>query len=198
MGLFLCTNMALVGPNGPRGPANITQSVVLRFNLLEVNPKSLHAHPVPVCLLPGSETLEEWCINPKVLLLVAWLSGELKSNFAVIFESWIVFSCSHTGKAFLTMQRSRSAIGGLVGNVPFFFFSDSGPSNQLHLRSGSGASSLTHPNSYLPVQLMAYLLLPWLGRKSWTTAGSICLKYQKCLCGCSGVDATNVTPLPML
>lgn len=48
--------MALVGPNGPRGPANITQSVVLRFNLLEVNPKSLHAHPVPVCLLPGSET----------------------------------------------------------------------------------------------------------------------------------------------
>lgn len=66
------------------------------------------------------------------------------------------------------MQRSRSAIGGLVGNVPSFFFSfpDSGPSNQLHLRSGGGASSLTHPNSYLPVQLMAYLLLPWLGRKS--------------------------------
>lgn len=48
----------------------------------------------------------------------------------------------------------------------FFSFPDSGPSNQLHLRSGGGASSLTHPNSYLPVQLMAYLLLPWLGRKS--------------------------------
>jgi len=30
--------------------------------------------------------LEELCINPEVLLLVAWLSGEPKSNFAVIFD----------------------------------------------------------------------------------------------------------------
>lgn len=51
-----CTNMAVVGPDGPRGPANITQSVVLRFNLLEVNPKPFCARSVPVCLLPGSET----------------------------------------------------------------------------------------------------------------------------------------------
>lgn len=104
-------------------------------------------------LLPGSEAVEEFYINPKVLLLVIWLSGEVRSNFAVIFE---------LSSPAVTREKLFSPCSkGNVGNVLFFFFFlDSGPSNQLHLHSGGVASSHTLPNSHLPVQLMSCLLLP--------------------------------------
>lgn len=90
------------------------------------------------------------------------------------------------------MQQSRSAsIGRVVGNVPFFFFfSDSGPSNQLHLHSAGVASSHTLPNSHLPVQLMAYLPLPCLGKKTKQEL-SIFFKYLNCVHGCSGTGAQH-------
>lgn len=123
-------------------------------SLCEENPKTSCAHPGPVCLLASSEAVEALYIKPKVLLLVTWLSGEVRSNFAVIFE---LSSAVTREKLFSPCSK------GNVGNVPFFFslfFFDSGPSNQLHLHSGGIASSHMLPNSHLPVQLMACLLLP--------------------------------------
>lgn len=188
--------MAVVGPDGPRGPANITQSVVLRFNLLEVNPKPFCACPVPVCLLPGSETggIMYKPRSTPASSLAQWGTEEQFCCYFWFLNCLLLQSHRKSFSHHAAKQISNRRPCGKCSFFFFFSFPDSGPSNQLHLRSGGGASSLTHPNSYLPVQLMAYLLLPWLGRKSWTRAGSICLKYHKCLCGCSGVDATNIPP----
>lgn len=40
---------------------------------------------VPMSLFPCCEAGEELHTNPSVLLLITWLSGEVRNNFAVIF-----------------------------------------------------------------------------------------------------------------